>query len=1824
MKKRRKIAAFVIAALLVLPAAFGAAGLFRAPSLPFAASDSARAGAINASLGIASSAPAVPSSAPVGEGERRIVRFRDHIPREAVCSALENSGLEYTLPADSGSRLFVVRAPETHPFFAENAELIAYSEPDRVRTVLAATDDPVRQPSYDLMGIYDAWDEVTASPDVIVAVLDTGVWREHEDLEGVNILPGYNAVERTAGVYADSSGHGTAVIGVIAAAAGNRKGSAGVAYGVTVLPVKVSSTRTAIYSSDIISGIRFAADAGAKIINLSVGGYSSSYAEQEAVNYALSKGCVIIAASGNEGNRSLAGRKSYPASYEGVISVASSDAHGARSAFSQYNECVDVAAPGENVLVPVWEDGVSGYKRDSGTSYSCAFVSGIAALALSGPAKGVRYGGGEFLAAIIDTCGSARGDELGHGVINAPEILRRSALPLITGVVNGGFYYEKVSVGFNFGEATLDGEPILDGETVTANGRHVVNVRYGGSSVGAAFRIDRDPLTCEYKEHADHSVFEFTRGYALLDGFPYASGTPVTSSGRHRFILTDGDETVEKTVDVWFAAPEVRGIEDGGKYASPVGISVVGGYALLDGAPVGNAFAVSSPGEHTLTVFGADRRRSQAYRFTVEDPPDHGVYYGDTVSRGAAVDEEYGYAVFYGDTAGGARVCLLDSPDRTEYTVGEGRIYAHAFETDFLLLFGEDGVTLLERAEAASAEGHVSETVAPDREISAAVLCGGKVCCFAEETLYSLDYFSGRTEPLAELGFDCVYMVADGGRICALPYEGSTKIHVIDAVTYDSAVLETGIPVYSESLLFAEGRIVAGNRVFDASNGELLCESGGLSAVALADGLVFSGAAIYDLASGETVGVYPEPLYRAYFGEKINLLLFESGRIDVVRAADGEKPRLFSAPYYGDAFTAPERADAYRSTLFYGEERRVISAAAGRNAVYIVFDDSNSLYSVGSGELSPRAPLPLRFVPRAVSAANGKVCVCFADVPSVLLAPENDIAAFEYFPLPAVCTAAFYDGERIVALCGGSVYTVDPADGRFDETGISARQIAPCGENVAALSADGLSLYGKDGALIARAAADTAEKLFGGEYPVCGANVYSSDDLEPAAVLDSPALFSDGLIAVTRGGVYSLPDGIYTGDTMSASCEVCASSGSELYTFGGGTLTVCGWGDGAPLSGGSFVEGTADGGVYTESVTPVCPRGSVFVDGAELPPNGSVTSPGRHVLVHPMPCGACITVNFTVLSRLAGVSFADAERDMNIGEQITLRLNYLPEGAGSFPAVFRAEPEGVSADGSGVVTAEKVGSYRVTAEVDAGYGVFTAVCTVTVRDDLIVFPRESGLYVDRNEGALRGTPPGLDPEYLLSMLPEGRNAVLLGADGMPATGPVSTGCVIKLLREDGSETDSLTVIVNGDTDGDGYVTAHDLFICERILMGYDYGPAAAAAADVSGDGIATNFDYSWLRNMLTGYFPGDKGTPPENNFGTVTALACTQPEPGGILDLVLCVNGCKYTRAFSGRIEYGSGLEYLSCESLGWDCGAYDDGASTGVYAYSPQGEAGMRPFLPLVHLRYRITAGAGETVRIACADGFSVSFESGARTVPFTEALVHPETPPEGEFGIEILNSRGFEFSGGSAMFAVIPYDAALADLRITRPAGSVVIAEGAAVPLGDIGTLHVSVSYADGRTEYYTVKLRREPAPGFDYNCRLSRLEVEGFRLDPAFDPDITEYSVSVPYGTEKIGVYCVKQNKTASVTVSDTAIKGEITVVTVSVVSPDGEEMVYSIKVRRLPPEESAPESGIREETSVPPEPRGSAGFNALIIAAAASLLVIAAVFAILRRNRNKKSR
>jgi serine protease len=186
----------------------------------------------------------------------------------------------------------------------------------------------------------DVWKKATGKG-VVVAVIDTGVSTKLGDLSAARLVKGYNFVTRNK-QFEDDHGHGSHVAGTIAQDTNNNKGVAGIAYDARIMPLKVLDKSGRGNIMGIAEAIVYAVDNGAHVINMSLGGGGFSQVLKDACDYAYEKNVIVVAAAGNENNRS----SSYPGRYESVISVAASNPDFERSYFSNYGTGVDVIAPG--------------------------------------------------------------------------------------------------------------------------------------------------------------------------------------------------------------------------------------------------------------------------------------------------------------------------------------------------------------------------------------------------------------------------------------------------------------------------------------------------------------------------------------------------------------------------------------------------------------------------------------------------------------------------------------------------------------------------------------------------------------------------------------------------------------------------------------------------------------------------------------------------------------------------------------------------------------------------------------------------------------------------------------------------------------------------------------------------------------------------------------------------------------------------------------------------------------------------------------------------------------------------------------------------------------------------------------------------------------------------------------------------------------------------------------------------------------------------------------------------------------------------------------
>jgi subtilisin family serine protease len=264
-----------------------------------------------------------------------------------------------------------------------------------------------------------AWGESTGAS-VKVAVVDTGIDRDHPDLEE-NILGGTNYVRARGRVdpnrWDDDNGHGTHCAGIIAAV-DNEEGVVGVANACGLYGVKVLNSRGSGSISDIVSGIQWAAGQNVDVISMSLSTSGDYQSLHDACDAAEDAGIVVVAAAGNQGDGQASTTEiRYPAAYDSVIAVASIDDSDAVAYSSNSGPHVELAAPGVSVY-STYMDG--GYATMSGTSMACPHVAGTAALVI---ALNPTWTGAQVRQQLIDTAEDlgdvGKDNSFGNGLVDA-------------------------------------------------------------------------------------------------------------------------------------------------------------------------------------------------------------------------------------------------------------------------------------------------------------------------------------------------------------------------------------------------------------------------------------------------------------------------------------------------------------------------------------------------------------------------------------------------------------------------------------------------------------------------------------------------------------------------------------------------------------------------------------------------------------------------------------------------------------------------------------------------------------------------------------------------------------------------------------------------------------------------------------------------------------------------------------------------------------------------------------------------------------------------------------------------------------------------------------------------------------------------------------------------------------------------------------------------------------------------------------------------------------------------------------------------------------
>ncbi|MFA5113725.1 MAG: S8 family serine peptidase [Candidatus Margulisiibacteriota bacterium] len=370
----------------------------------------------------------------------------------------------------------------------QNDPRVEYAHPNYIVRAFATTpNDPAYSLQWGLPQIKadQAWDIQRGTAEAVIAIVDSGIDKTHTDLVGQawdnkNEIPA-NGIDDDGNGYIDDItgwdfyegdndpndlfGHGTHVAGIAAATTNNGVGVAGVSWGSRVMNLRILNENGDGNVADLNDALYYAANNGAKVINLSLGVDVPDNTTRTAVAYAIGKGCAIFAAAGNDGDPTM----NYPAGYTDVVGVAAVTKLDTHSSFSNYNSSVDLCAPGGTATNPPTNNIyscfiVNSYTYEAGTSMATPFAAGLAALVQSQhPSWSGDMIGHQLMLTADDLGGAGRDDYYGYGRINALKAVTESGSPPAPTV-------DRYTSPTNVAALTLTGTKSADSTLILVNG----------------------------------------------------------------------------------------------------------------------------------------------------------------------------------------------------------------------------------------------------------------------------------------------------------------------------------------------------------------------------------------------------------------------------------------------------------------------------------------------------------------------------------------------------------------------------------------------------------------------------------------------------------------------------------------------------------------------------------------------------------------------------------------------------------------------------------------------------------------------------------------------------------------------------------------------------------------------------------------------------------------------------------------------------------------------------------------------------------------------------------------------------------------------------------------------------------------------------------------------------------------------------------------------------------------------------------------------------------------------------------------------------------
>jgi len=1722
-----------------------------------------------------------------------IVKFKEDVSLSKIYNCVTK--YDFKLLAESKNRIFKIKLDDIIGFKATFGDMIYCLEEEGTLTLSAAVNDPLAgdQWELDFLEAYSAWDITTGNRNVTVAVLDSGVYRKHPDFEGVTILAGYDAVDRVNVINVDHNGHGTKVVSILAAATDNGQGMAGVGRNISILPIRVSDYTGYIHSADFIEAVYYAADAGVDIINMSFGGYTYSAMEEAAMEYASSKGCLLVSAAGNkETDPQYAGMKAYPASYSSVISVGAVDESGVLCPFSQRNDDVDMVAPGFNVTVANMEDG---YEKELGTSFAAAYVSAVASLAFSAIDEGVSFTAEQFVSLVSFLNGGTRDDGYGYGAVNALEILTNINTPLVSGVSNGGVYHKNVAVTFNRGTAVLDGKPFYSGESVITSGSHTLVITDKDNELTISFITDNIPLKYDYKVSSAGAFITFTRGTATLDGAPYLSGSPITAEGKHFFKLTGpygNTQSFEFECDL--KAPQVFGVENGGLYTAPVCITAEkGGTLTLNGKVISSGTVVSKSGGYTLVSANADGSSKSTLYFTLSL---NSVTLLNAAVSGSKLisDDVYKTLILYNDALSGIRVFDWGNLNRTKCFIRtESGVIGYGFTSRSLVLIHEEGITVCERSGIASGNtGGVVDYGFKKKAISA-FFKDGFVYYVTQSsdsaTLYRMNSSDGKSVALTTIDKAIRYLAGDKNNIVAATEDGDILIYSLNGVLLN----QTDTAHKITQITAGDGYICTNSFVFGTEKLEkLFALKGNENNVFVKNGVLVTNRSVYDLKVRKPVASFGDTFtdavitengyaFKALNGSQMEMINCQGTEFSPSTAAK----MLNAAEEKAVSFGAISSLSNYESFAPIPEGINIIDAVLPEKSkdIYAISAAKRTLYRISCENLQVIGQTPLAYEPSSLCSDGKNVYISFKNE-SLIYNYSISTNRGQYFNCADRYVKLEYADGKVYALNGkGNLYALTAASlAGHAETIIK-------GQNVIDFACNGGFIYvylkpvavgmiykisPVDFAVSESAVINVnADEIFTAKGTVFAGNkAFDAETLNQIYTLNSPIRFGQGKYVLTDDGLYRSSDG-----TLLSNCKVDFSTPMfaedySYYSVSDDRISKI-KNPRNDLDTLPQINGITDGAILDGPISASWGFGVAYLDGEPYTAGTPIENGGMHKFVVSLPFGVTAEVQFTINADINYIVLTAPKTTLRVNESTKLNVTAHPFTYGTVDVVYTTDNDNAVVLPDGSIIGAAAGDCTVTATTADGQ--HKSMVKFKITEGFIEFD-SSYFFADKRERIVKGIGAGTDVEaFLVAASQTKGNLVIRGYGDVTVTaGTIHTGMKAELYDIFGKVIDTWQLSVLGDIDRDGYITANDYYTLNKAVSHPEsFTPVFTATADIDSNGTVNAFDLLAMKEHLLGQndISGTNVAPTRVSNATANVVMPKGLAAGTSFTVSLTLSDMKGVSAISGVLKYNINRITLKDVSvLGKDGGFYTQ-TSDGIFFFTDTQNTDETAVVLLAVFMVNDGVDVGTDVEVICED--LCIFDGSAAVINGKTGSV--KTRAEITKEILIHNLPDYVF------------DSEIKDNRLTLPSSSQrVYVSAYPMEMSDIAgetsfgnrlTTSFAVVFTDnnGKKSQYNYQCEKSeaspPASGNtdvykNDNNYLSGLTVNGGVISPVFDKNVTNYYV-ITSTPEAVTVEAVPESVLSVTTVSE--YDPENGVITVSCGAENGSVRLYTLRLCKEPP-------------------------------------------------------